>query len=359
MILILSIVWVFIFNTIKDKVRSDLAQPIPVPSATAVPTQKPIKTNTNSKSEKSLFVPYWALNNQKIDSPDTDALLYFGITPGKNGIDKNEAGFKGIDQFLSSAPKGQGKKLVVRMVDSKINFEILKDQAKQNAIINDSLKIARDNGFSGVVLDLEISAVPFDSLIKQVNDFTNRFYNESKNRNINFGLMFYGDSFYRIRPFDIKTLSKNADEFYVMSYDFSKSRGNPGPNFPLRGKEVYGYDMTRMSEDFLRYLPPEKTSVVFGLFGYDWIVDDKETAVSTGESKTYSQIQKEFLNDCDYKDCVIKRKNDSAETEITYIDDANKKHVIWFEDTQSVSKKEKYLKEKGINNFSLWAYSYF
>ena len=118
--------------------------------------------------------------------------------------------------------------------------------------------------------------------------------------------MFYGDTFYRLRPFDIKTLSKNADFFMIMSYDFSKSRGNPGPNFPLRGKEVYGYDMTQMIDDYLRYLPSDKTSVVFGLFGYDWIVDDKNKAVLQGDAKTYLEIDKEFLTNCRYKDCQVK-----------------------------------------------------
>jgi spore germination protein len=157
----------------------------------------------------------------------------------------------------------------------------------------------------------------------------------------------------------VKELSHNADDFLVMAYDFSKSRSNPGPNFPLNGKEVYGYDMSRMVDDFLKFLPPDKTTVVFGLFGYDWTVDDKGNALSQGESKTYSQIQKEFLSDCLHKDCDIKRKNDSVETEITYTDDDSKKHIVWFEDMDSVKKKQKYLQQRGINNFSFWAYSYF
>ena len=36
-------------------------------------------------------------------------------------------------------------------------------------------------------------------------------------------------------------------------------------------------------------------------------------------------------------------KNDSVETEITYIDDEDKKHIVWFEDMDSVQKKQKYL----------------
>ncbi len=349
------------FKYVRQSVSNDLAKPVSLPSSTPspAPSLKQVKGAKSIDISQSLFVPYWAVGSDKIDAGDFKNILYFGITPGTNGINKTEAGYTGIDKFVASVPNGHRTELVIRMIDSNTNFAILKDQARQSSIIKDSISIAKENGFSGIVLDLEVSAVPFDSLIKQINEFTNRFYGEAKNKNLHFSLMLYGDSFYRLRPFDIKALSKNADSFLIMAYDFSKSRGNPGPNFPLKGKEIYGYDMARMSEDFLQFLPPEKTSVAFGLFGYDWTVDDKGSAASSGEAKTYQQIKKEFLNGCKHKDCDIKRKNDSVETEITYTDGDNKKHILWFEDLESVAKKKKYLQEKGINNFSFWAYSYF
>lgn len=359
LVLLVFAVLFFGLKTIRQNVKNDLIKPVSLPTPTPEISPTLLKVKSSEVTVNSLFVPYWALNQEEIDTGGAENLLYFGITPDERGIDKNEAGYKAIDKFVSAVPKGHKSELVVRMIDSKTSFPILKDSKKQQTVIKESIAIAKENGFSGIVLDLEISAVPFDSLVKQVNELTQLFYKQAKNSNLRFSLMLYGDSFYRLRPFDVKTLSKNADNFMIMSYDFSKSRSNPGPNFPLNGKEVYGYDMTRMIDDFLKYLPPEKTSVVFGLFGYDWAVDDKGNALSQGEAKTYNQIQKEFLNDCVYKDCYVKRKNDSVETEITYTNDDGKKHVIWYEDMVSVQKKQKYLQQRGINNFSFWAYSYY
>ncbi len=348
------------FTTIKQNVKNDLAQPISLPSSTPTPrVLEEIASNTAAtRTSRSIFVPYWGLGGEDIEDK-YDEYLYFGISPASTGINKAEDGYRNIDKFLNAVPKRSEKKLVLRMLDSNITFPVLKDAAKQKVLIRDAISIAKSNGFTAVVLDLEVSAVPFDSLIKQINDFAKLFYEEARDRDMGFAIMFYGDTFYRLRPFDIKTLSKNADEFYIMSYDFSKSRGNPGPNFPLRGKEVYGYDIAASAEDFLRYLPADKTTMVFGLFGYDWIVDDNGKAVSQGEAKTYNEIKKEFLAKCEYKDCDIKRKNDSIETEIRYTDDEGKKHIVWFEDMESVKAKEKYLKERGVANFSFWAYSYF
>jgi spore germination protein YaaH len=49
----------------------------------------------------------------------------------------------------------------------------------------------------------------------------------------------------------------------------------------------------------------------------------------------------------------------SAETVIHYTDDTGQKHIVWFEDMQSVNTKEQFLRKKGIGNFAFWANSYF
>lgn len=356
LLLIFSAISLFGFKTVRQSVKNDLSAPVTLPSSTPIPTLA-VKATRESDVSRSLFVPYWGLDDKKIQG--YDSYLYFGISPAGSGINKKETGYTNMDNFLESVPANSEKKLVLRMLDSDVTFPILKDTAKQKILMRDTIALAKDEGFSGVVLDLEVTAVPFDSLIKQINEFTKLFYAEAKNNDLSFTIMFYGDTFYRLRPFDVKALAGNADEFMIMSYDFSKSRGNPGPNFPLRGKEVYGYDMTRMSEDFLRFLPPEKTTIVFGLFGYDWEVDDKGKAIGQGEPLTYEEIKEKFLDDCKFEGCTVRRKNDSTETEIRYIDAENKKHIVWFEDMESVKIKEEYLKERGIGNFSFWAHSYF
>ncbi len=357
LLVIATVLGFILFGSLKEKVKQDLSLEVPYPTITPTP-QLAVKKTKETEVLRSIFVPYWGVDSD-LTKEKYDEYLYFGIAPGQNGINKKEAGFSGIDKFAKGVPEGSDTQLVLRMIDSENSFPILKDQAKQNAVIRDSISIAKEKDFDGIVLDLEISAVPFESLINQVNSFTKLFHEQTRKHGLEFTLMFYGDSFYRLRPFDIKSLSKNADKFMVMSYDFSKSRGNPGPNFPLRGKEVYGYDMTRMTDDFLRYLPTGKTSIVFGLYGYDWTVDDKGNPISQASPLTYLEIQKKFLTNCEFKNCSVKRKNDSKETEIRYTDEDNKNHIVWFEDTESVAMKQDFLKGKGIKNFSFWAYSYF
>jgi spore germination protein YaaH len=347
-----------VVNGIKAKVKHDLDQPFV--STSQSENQKTVKRIPASGNDTtSLFVPYWTLANSNFNNEVYDAYLYFGITPTKNGINTEDAGYTKLNQFTTAIPEGKKNFLVIRMIESDINTAILKNTATQKKVIDESISLAKEQGFDGVVLDLELSAIPFDSLITQIREFNTLFYNQTKASNLSYGIAIYGDTFYRLRPFDIKAIAQKTDSLYVMAYDFHKSRGNPGPNFPLQGKDTYGYDMAEMSEDFLEFAKAEKITVVFGLFGYDWVVDNKGSATEHGDPLTLNEISSRFLNGCDYTNCEIKRDTASGETQIKYTDEVNVKHVVWFEDMDSVRAKEAFLRSKGINTFSFWANSYF
>ncbi len=155
---------------------------------------------------------------------------------------------------------------------------------------------------------MEVNGLPFDSLLKQINSYVADFAKEAKGNNLSFSMTMYGDTFYRLRPFDVKTLAKSVDMIYVMAYDFHKSGGNPGPNFPLYGKETYGYDFQTMTEDFLKIVPKEKLSIIFGMFGYDWVVGEKGTAVQNGEAISTGKVAATYLQKCAYKKLPRKKR---------------------------------------------------
>jgi len=358
LILFLVFLGFFVFSIAKDKVRQDLARPIAYPTATIEPAAQKFSI-TNKKETESLFVPYWTIKQDTRLPSNFDQFIYFGITPGNDGIDRSEPGFLHLADFASRVPAHKQTLLALRMIDQDTNFALLKDPHTQQAVIVQTIAVAREHGFDGIMLDLEVSAIPFDSLIKQITSFTTVFSQEAKKNKLTFSLTMYGDVFYRLRPFDVQALSQQTDTIMIMAYDFSKAKGNPGPNFPLHGSETYGYDLAKMTDDFLRVVPPEKLTVIFGHFGYDWIVDGQGKALQQGKALTEQEIEKKFIQQCQYRECRVRRDTVSAETAIHYTDDAGVKHSIWFEDAQSVAAKKTYLKERGITSFSSWAYSYF
>ncbi len=356
-LLILLVAAIGAFKILKYKINKDLAQPVHAPVKIEPPTPVPISQKTTSSL--SLFVPYWGLTSEKIESEKYNQVIYFGVAPDSGNINLTQQDESQLDNFNKIAPSGSQKLLALRMTNNQDNFTTLKDPTQQQKIIQETIKIAQKNNMQGIVLDLEISAIPFDSLVKQINSFDDAFYTTVKKNNLTFSLALYGDAQYRARPFEVKTLAKNADNIMIMAYDFSKAKGNPGPNFPLKGSERFGYDYTNLTDDFLKFIPSDKITVIFGLFGYDWLVDEKGNATQPAQAMTLLQINQKFINQCAFPKCEWKRDKESAEVAITYTDNDKKKHIIWFEDMESVRQKQEFLKTKGINSFSYWAYSYF
>jgi spore germination protein YaaH len=348
----------FTFNFAKEKVKNDLTRPVPYPTITITPVVKVPRTN-NGPTVTSLFVPYWTMKEKLTGRESYNTYIYFGVTPNSDGIDMKEQGAVSLNNFLAFVPKGKKKLLAVRMIDRETNFDILKDQAKQRAVINQTIALAKNKKFDGLVLDLEVTAIPFDSLIKQITTFNESFYTDAKKNHLSFSVAIYGDVFYRVRPFDVKNLAKNADTIMIMAYDFSKAKGNPGPNFPLQGEDQYGYDYEKMTKDFLSVVPAHKLTVVFGLFGYDWVVDAKGQTLQTGNAVSSQEIEDKFIEMCRERSCSFSRDEKAFETQVNYVAKDGNKHIIWFEDTQSVDAKKEFLKSQGINSFSYWAHSYF
>lgn len=328
-----------------------------VPSVANVSPSPSLTAQNVQPATTSLFVPYWGLGNFL---PDTyDEYLYFGVAVTAKGINTNEAGYKNIPRFIEIAPTSSKKFLVLRMTDSKTNFSIIEDKNIAKEVITDTVNLAQKYRFDGIVLDLEVTSLPFDSVINNISTFAADFAKKSHENSLLFYSTIYGDVFYRIRPYDVEELAKHSDKLLIMAYDFHKAGGaDPGPNFPLSGKEKYGYDFDSMIADFLKFVPKEKLSVALGLYGYDWVVDENGKAESVGKALRLVDIKDEFVP-CDYANCIVVKDEASGETKITYQDNDGEKHVLWYEDKESASKKREFLKGKGVNSVSYWIHSYF
>ncbi len=353
-LLIIFVSGFILLRVIREKVGQDFSAPVAQPVLSPAPT---VTIDKLHNTTTSLFVPDWALD---IIPGGYDRYIYFGILPNISGIDQNDSGVKDIPTFFSNVPQGKKTLLTLEMTDSNTNASILQSKTLQQKIISQTVSIAKANSFSGIVMDLEMSGIPLGPTLDEINDFTKALDEKAKAQALEFDTTLYGDTFYRLRPFDVKTVAQNSDMILIMAYDFHKSQATtPGPNFPLSGQDMYGYDMGKMADDFLQVVPNQKIGVIFGLFGYDWPVDSHGNAVGQAEPLSDIQIQNKFLNGCSFKNCTIKRDPISAETEIQYTDTNNQKHIVWFEDMQSVNTKEQFLRKRGIGNFSFWANSYF
>jgi spore germination protein YaaH len=274
-----------------------------------------------------------------------------------DGIITTDAGYQGLAGFGSRISEDESM-ITLRMLDTETNLAILDDEEAQERIIDDLLTVLDSYPAEGVVLDLEISAIPFTDVERGITEFVARLSSALHRDEYLLGMTVYGDTFYRARPYNLEVLSDSVDEFYIMAYDFHKSRGEPGPNFPLKGKDTYGYDFQTMVQDITRVVPRDAVTIVYGMYGYDWTLGPQGKPLKQARAKTVLDIQKEFYP-CSYDDCVIVKDEKSGETKVTYKDDEGYQHVLWYEDEDSVILKEQYANEQGISGKGYWTYGYF
>ena len=327
---------------------------------TSIP-QKEASEATSHEQKKSIFVPYWG---NKIKEGDTsyDAYYYFGIQPTKNGSIEDEIGLQNIPLVDNLTEKR--KKLVLRMLDSSVSEVLLQDKTVQETLISGVKNILAKNLFSGLILDIE---VPFTLQLnkkEQITKFVQQICTAIKSDYKTCGVLVYGDFLYRNRPYDLKALGEAADAILLMAYDFHKAGGEPGPNFPfdsgsknspsLRASPNYGYDFKQMISDVTAVVPKEKIEIVFGMYGYDWTMNEQGTPLKNAMALS--------LNNIKLKAISLKLKinsNGAKEKYINYTDEEGKKHIIWYEDEESAAVKTEYLEEQGIWQVSFWAQSYF
>lgn len=319
-------------------------------------TSNPSDTS-QSKPSTSVFVPYWTLTAEQ-SLVSYNETFYFGVIATESGIDETEIGYKRIGQFIEKA-RGTKKFLVVRMVDKEVNSEVLKSPKSQQSIIREANAIAKQYGFDGVVFDFEISSIAFDTVTKRVSSFYDSFAEQTKTSGLAFYVTLYGDTYYRVRAYDVKHIGRIADKVLIMAYDFHKSGGNPGPTFPLSGKEQYGYDFKQMVSDFKKDVDDDKLTIVFGMFGYDWTTGDDGKSIASGDPESTREIESRFITNCEFTKCSWRHDAKSSETEVVYRDGQGNNHVIWFENNDSVKQKQAYLKSQGIHSTSFWAYTYY
>ena len=343
----------FVFLLVSNKGTQQKKQ---IRSVTTT-TQTPQK-NSVHPLQKSIFVPYWAGEAEREDTPYTN-YYYFGIQPAKDGSIENELGLQHVS-LVKKIPEKQ-KKIVLRMLNQSVNEVLLSDKTAQKSLISSVKDFMYQNAFSGLILDIEIPFTLQANKKEQITNFVQLICTAIKTDYKTCGVLIYGDFSFRNRPYDLAALGKTADTILLMAYDFQKPFGQPGPNFNFEEKQTYGYDFKQMITDTTALVPKDKIEVVFGMYGYDWTMNEQGIPLQSAEALTVNEIRTRVTqnahrpNDTRY----ALHENAAMEKTIQYIDGDGRSHVIWYEDEESAAIKTTYLKEQGIWQTSFWALSYF
>lgn len=311
----------------------------------------------------SIFVPYWnVLTHEMIDNPINNSpiskLYYFGVTITKDGdLDKSDVGFVNLEKFNARQIKANGRKpiLVVRLIDQNIIDSLFENKSIAIKASGQIANLATDMGFSGILVDLEYSALPTLKTRNSITGVISAFVSSARQNNLEIGMTLYGDSFYRGRPYDIKKLGEIADEIVIMAYDFHKSKSLPGPLFPF-DENGYGYSFKKMVDDFSKNVSPDKLSIAYGMYGYQWETDKQKRPIKRGSAIPMRNVLP-LQDKCYLPDCNKTVNSNSAELAIVRKID-NGFLITHSETPQSIETKIEFAKKYIVSSSILWISGY-
>jgi peptidoglycan-N-acetylglucosamine deacetylase len=137
-----------------------------------------------------------------------------------------------------------------------------------------------------------------------------------------------------------------ADGVVLMNYDEHYPGGQPGP--------VASQDWFVDNLEFaLKVVPKDKLICAIANFGYDWAQRDKAGKLPPGEKDKNQSVQEAWLAARDSEEDV-EFDEDYLVPHVSYLDEKNVRHDIWFQDGVTALNQMRASQELGIKTFALW-----
>jgi cellulose synthase/poly-beta-1,6-N-acetylglucosamine synthase-like glycosyltransferase/spore germination protein YaaH/peptidoglycan/xylan/chitin deacetylase (PgdA/CDA1 family) len=160
------------------------------------------------------------------------------------------------------------------------------------------------------------------------------------------GMNLYVSVYAHNTTWNYRGIAAVADGIVVMNYDEHYPEGPPGP--------VASQDWFVNNLKYLQTIvPKDKLICSIGNFGYDWATKPKHGKMPAGEVNKTQTVQEAWLTARD-SEADIDFDGDSLNPHISYLDENNIQHDIWFLDAVTALNQMRAAQAMGIKTFALW-----
>ncbi|WP_335869571.1 glycosyl hydrolase family 18 protein [Bacillus sp. 2205SS5-2] len=225
--------------------------------------------------------------------------------------------------------------------DPDLAHTILASNEKSSMLIQELVKLTKENGYTGVNVDFE-KMNPSDRLL--YTEFIANLSLSLEKEQIDLMISVpaktgdFPDNEW-IGTFDYHELGKNADYIQLMTYDEHGTWGEPGP--------VAGVNwMTDVLDYAATHIDSEKLLLGIPSYGYDWNL----TLGADHKAVSQAEVENLLLE----KNLAVQWDDPSQSPYVHYQDEQEQIHVIWFENNQSISEKVHLVKKYKLAGISMW-----
>jgi peptidoglycan-N-acetylglucosamine deacetylase len=160
------------------------------------------------------------------------------------------------------------------------------------------------------------------------------------------GLKLYVSVQARNTDFDYPAVAALADGVIVMNYDEHYPGAAPGA---VASQEWFVRNLTAIK----KVVPQEKLICAIGNYGYDWVQKPKHGTLPPGVKDTNVSVQDAWLTARD-SEADMDFDGDSLNPHISYLDEDNRQHDVWFLDAVTALNEMRGAQLLGIKTFALW-----
>ncbi len=211
---------------------------------------------------------------------------------------------------------------------------LLNDDNARSNLRQQLLAFLASDQYKGLNLDFE--SIPLKEQARY-RVFVSELYNDLHSR----GLKLHLSVPVADKDFDYAFLAAHSDGLVLMNYDEHFGGGDPGP---IASQDWF----TKNLSSALKLVPREKLICAVGSYGYDWERGAKNSAKPPERS-----VQEAWLTASE-SEANVEFDPDSLNPHLSYLDDDNKRHDIWFLDGVTVLNEMRAARSLGIQTFALW-----
>lgn len=322
------------------------------------------------------FLPYGLLSKaDKNYSPAINTVTYFGLTIDTDGTllklankQEEEPGWHalriGAAEKQFGSPLSTKRSLLVFLADEeRINKLLAQPNKHASNLVKDVAPLMKKYKFDDLNIDIESFENKSTKERQQFIEFLTEVKKGMTENKLGTITVEISPSVL-VKPFliEAKKLKDIVDYVVLMAYDYHYAGSYiSGPVAPIDGVgTIREFDVRSGIKEAIKVIPPQKIILGIPLYGYEWetLSDYPGSPVIPGGSATASNRRvSKLIVEC--TDCKTGRE-DAAQQPYLIFPEKNKNyfHQIFYEDTNSLTKKINLVKEYRLAGTALWALGY-
>jgi len=197
------------------------------------------------------------------------------------------------------------------------------------------------DGFRGLMVDFEDfpkKAQP--AFITLLNELASDLHSK--------GMKLYVSAPSGNSDFDYSGVGKAADGVVLMNYD-QHYAGGGGTAGPIAAQDWFTSNLSQAK----RLVPVDKLICALANYGYDWVQKPKRGKLPSDEHDINVTVQQAWLAARD-SEADVDFDADSMNPHVTYLDEHNLQHDIWFLDGVTALNEMRAGRQLGVRTFALW-----